>query len=114
MHLFWQMVGRKKIKYLSNVNNRCQSRITQKWSEVPPRTLSHRDYSTPSLKLNPFLRLMPPLGHLKYDVLKTFLYHSYTIPHVYKHLSLCTGSKLLTLTFLKIAPINNHIHFNCL
>ena len=89
--------------------------------KVLPRTLSHRDDSTPSLKLNPFLRLMPPLSHLKYDVLKHFLYHLiyYTAcvqTSINLILSLCTGSKLLNLTFIKMhASINNHIDvYSCM
>ena len=35
---------------------------------------THRDDSIASLTKS-FLLLMPPLGHLKYDVLKHFLYH---------------------------------------
>ena len=41
--------------------------------KVLPRTLSHRDDSIASLTKS-FLLLMPPLGHLKHDVLKHFLY----------------------------------------
>ena len=65
--------------------------------KVPPRTLSHRDYSTPSLKLNPFLRLMLPLGHLKQDVLfvpSLILYHMCT--NIFHY------AQVVTLTFLKM------------
>ena len=88
--------------------------------KVLPRTLSHRDDSIASLTKS-FLRLKPPLRHLKHDVLKHFLYHLiyYTAcvqTSINLILSLCTGSKLLNLTFLKMhASINNHIDvYSCM
>ena len=82
--------------------------------KVLPHTLSHRDDSIASLTKS-ILRLKPPLRHLKHDVLKHFLYHLiyYTAcvqTSINLILSLCTGSKLLNLTLIKMhASINNHI-----
>ena len=86
-------------------NPRSVTGVRVVFPKVLPRTLSRRDDSITSLTKS-FLRLMPPLGHLKHDVLKHFLYHilyytTCTQTSLNLIFSLFTGRKLLTLTFLK-------------
>ena len=87
------------------VSNRCQSRITQSAATYPFSQrlfypfFNTKSFSTFNASSRPFKTRCP------------FCTISYTIPHVYKHLSLCTGSNF---NISKNASINNHIYFNCL